>query len=175
MKTLKELRREVDISPLHLILLTNTGSMTTILEALFGDIGIETETQAIIKADTQTANILKIKEGESVNYRVVQIVGRTPLVHATSYAPLSRLKEGFREDLIKKDTPIGKILSRHKVESRREFLGVETARADERFADIFGISENTLLLKRNYNIIHEGKPLMNISEVFPYDIVEWSI
>ncbi|MFQ5800931.1 MAG: chorismate--pyruvate lyase family protein [Candidatus Hydrothermarchaeales archaeon] len=173
MKALEEMERELALGSVHRMLLANTGSMTALLEALFGKIRIETETQKVIEAGTEIARILDIEEGEAVNYRAVRLVGKRVLVHATSYTPLSRLEESFKEDLMRKDTPIGKILAKHNLESRREILGFGWLKAGERFAEVFDIPSDSLLLKRNYNIIHNGKPLMNITEVFPYEMVEW--
>lgn len=174
MKSIEELQRRVDLAPLHRILLTNTGSMTSLLEALFGDIRLKTEVQKVIKAKPEVAQLLRIDAGGEVNYRVVTILAHRPLVHATSYSPISRLASSFREDLMKQDIPIGRILSSHSLETRKEIIGFDTSMADERFSSIFKIPHDAVLLKRDYNIIHKGRILINISEVFPYEIVRWA-
>ena len=51
---------------------------------------------------------------------MVVIGNREPLIHAVSYIRLSRLDNEFREDLIRADIPIGRILKKHRIESRRE-------------------------------------------------------
>lgn len=173
MKALEEMERELTLDPVHKMLFVNTGSMTTLLEALFGKIKIETETQKLIEAGTEITGVLDIEKGEAVNYRAVRLVGKRVLVHATSYTPLSRLKESFKEDMMRRDLPIGKILAKHNLESRREILGFDWLRAEKRFAEVFDVPSGSILLERNYNIIHQGKPLMNITEVFPYEMVEW--
>jgi beta-ribofuranosylaminobenzene 5'-phosphate synthase len=175
MKTLEEMERELSLDPVHRMLLANTGSMTALLEALFGSVSIETETQEVTEVDAEIAETLDINRGETVNYRVVRLAGKRVLVHATSYAPLSRLEDSFREDMMRRDIPIGNILAMHELESRREILGFDWFRAETDFAEVFNLRIDSILLKRNYNIIHNRKPLMNINEVFPYEIVEWEM
>ncbi len=173
MKSIEELEERINLTPLHRILLTHTGSMTSLLEALFGDIRLETEVQNVIKASTGIADILGIDAGEEVNYRVVWLLAKRPLAHAISYSPLSRLGKSFRNDLMKKDVPIGRILSSHSLETRKELIGFDALIAGGRFSPIFKVPPDAVLLKRDYNIIHKGKTLINISEVFPYEIVGW--
>ncbi len=175
MKTLEYLEREHSLNPIHRILLSNNGSMTTVLEALFGKIKIRTDFQNQIPAGRKVAAVLRIEEGEKVNERAVCLFGEKVYVYALSYAPLSRLKKKFKDDIMRMDTPIGKILSSHQMESRREILGFESKGADNKHAEIFGIPKGAVLLQRMYNIIHSGKPLINITETFPLDIWEGNL
>ncbi len=99
-------------------------------------------------------------------------MGGRILVHATSYAPISRLKSGFKDDIMKKDIPIGKILSKHDLETRRHILGFDWLNANDKQQQIFSIEPGGILLKRSYNIIHAQKPLINITEIFPYELVD---
>ncbi|RMF91549.1 MAG: DUF98 domain-containing protein [Methanobacteriota archaeon] len=175
MKTLGELERETALHPVHKLLLANTGSMTALLEALFGEIGVEAESQGVVVADEKTARMLRVGAGAKVNRRLVRLTGGgRVLVHATSYAPLSRLKGGFRADMMGLDVPIGRILAKHRLESRREILGFDLLGADKGFSGVFGVPAGSTLLIRRYNIIHGDRPLMNITEVFPYEIAEWA-
>ena len=171
MKTLEEMKNKLNLAPMHLMLLANTGSMTALLEAIFGKVSIETLIQRVTDADEGVARLLDIREGEPVNHRVVKLVGRRVLVHATSYAPFSRLKKSFKEDIMRRDIPIGMIMARHSMESRREILGFDWLKAGSEFSNVFNVSPDSILLKRNYNIIYKVRPLINITEVFPYDIV----
>lgn len=75
----------------------------------------------------------------------------------------------FKEEIIKEDTPIGKIMAKLKIEGRREIKGFEIIKADEGFSRLFGIPLNSKLLRRNYDIIHGNKILMNITEIFSYE------
>ena len=173
MKTLGELKDELELSPVQTMLLANTGSMTVLLEALFGPVSVQTESQKILDADSETARVLEISEGEAVNRRIVRLVaGERVLVHATSVAPLSRLNPEFKEDIMKRDIPIGRIMEAHRIESRREILGYDWQTAKARFAEIFSKPMDSIVLKRNYNIIHNQQPLINILEVFPYEMAK---
>ena len=156
------------MKPIHKILLHTDGSITKILEAITGkNVEVETVKQEIIKADKEIAEILKIDEDEDVNYRIVNLkVNDDVLVHAVSYTPLIRLEKDFKDDLMKADIPIGKIMKKYKIEARREINWTKTEKADE-MAEIFGIEKDDLLLIRNYNIIHKGETLINITEYFP--------
>ncbi|HID42282.1 MAG TPA: DUF98 domain-containing protein [Archaeoglobaceae archaeon] len=158
------------LKPIHKILLTTDGSISKILEAVTGkEIKIETVEQKIVKADKKVVDILEIEEGDSVNFRVVNIIADDEIVaHAISYTPLSRLDERFREDLMRADIPIGKIIKKHNLEVRREINWGNVVKA-EKIADIFKISPDDLILSRNYNIIHRSKILINITEYFPLD------
>lgn len=162
---------KIPLSPLQKIMLTTDGSVTKILEAIRGgEIFVETKKQEVIKAGKKLARLLKIKEGDEVNYRVVNLQdSKAVLVHAISYTPLKRLKKEFREDIMKKDVPIGKILARLRIEARREIRTSGSFKANEKFSMLFGIPINALLLKRNYSIIHRNKILLNVTEIFPYE------
>ena len=156
------------LKPIHKILLHTDGSITRILEAISNkEVVVETVRQEIIKADKEIAKLLSLDEGEEVNYRIVNLkVDDDVLVHAISYTPLKRLEREFREDLMKADIPIGKIMKKHKIEARREINWTKIERANE-MSKIFEIGKNDILLIRNYNIIHKGEILINITEYFP--------
>jgi chorismate-pyruvate lyase len=168
---LKRIEGKVPLSPTHKILLTTDGSITRVLEALTGEeIRVETVTQEILKADREIASLLDVNRGEEVNYRVVNL--RSPrgvLVRAISYTPLERLEDKFKEDVMKADVPIGKIMSRLKIEARREIREMGIAKADEELGRLFNVTVGSVLLKRNYNIIRKNKVLLNITEIFPYE------
>ncbi len=166
---LKELEKEVPLSPLHRILLTTDGSITRILE-IVGDceIAVETVAQEVIPADTQIARKLNIEPGDDVNHRIVNLKDpEKTLIRAVSYTPLTRLKKEFREEIMKKDIPIGKIMSRLKIEARREIRDIRITRADSELSRVFNLPLDSYLLKRNYDIIHQNEILLNITEIFP--------
>jgi len=168
---LKELERKTYLSPVHKILLTTDGSITRILETLSGEkIEVETQVQRVIEASSEIAELLNISKNDEVNYRVVNLrTSKRILVHAFSYTPLKRIKKEFREDIMKRDLPIGKIMTKLKIESRREINYFDIIMANEKFARIFKIPLISPLLKRNYNIINQGKVMINITEIFPYE------
>jgi chorismate-pyruvate lyase len=171
LELLVKLEREISLSPVQKILLVTDGSVTRILEALLGcEIAVKTERQEVIEADKRVADMLSIDIGDEVNFRVVNLIGSSKvLMHAISYTPIKRLKSDFKEDIMKADIPIGRIMSRLKIEARRELRDVGFFKANKKFSSLFEIEEGALLLKRNYNIIHNNEILLNITEIFPYE------
>jgi|Deesub1362A_J573_1020465.scaffolds.fasta_scaffold00233_32 beta-ribofuranosylaminobenzene 5'-phosphate synthase len=171
LEALKKIEERIQLSPVQKILLTTDGSITRILEALTGEeVSISTEKQEVIKADEEIATKLQIEVGGEVNFRVVNIRSSGGvLMHAISYTPLKRLKKKFREDIMKADIPIGKIMARLKIEARREIMDMGIIEADERFSQLFSVKKGSFLLKRTYNIIHNNEILLNITEIFPYE------
>jgi chorismate-pyruvate lyase len=150
------------------ILLTTDGSVTNILDVLKGHIIIKTLVQEFIEADEDIANELGIYVGDIVNYRVVVIGTNEPLIHAISLIPVKRLDNNFKEDLIKADIPIGRILKKYNIEARREIKTVGVEKPTDELIKIF--NTNSWMLTRTYNIIHNKEILIRIKESFPYDL-----
>src|SRR5574344_416988 len=88
-----------------------------------------------------------------------------PLIYAISYIPLKRLHDNFKSDLIRADIPIGRILRKYNMESRREIKTIEVEKSNKKLEKIYGTSED--ILTRTYTIIHKGEILMWIKEFFP--------
>lgn len=160
------------MNPILRILLTADGSVTAIIEAYTqNSVEIETVIQKVISADSEIAEVLGISEGEEVNYRVVYLKVKDEIyAKAISYTPLKRLDNSLREDLMRADIPIGKILKKHNIEARREINWGKVV-VDEELAKEFLVSK-PLILVRNYNIIHRGQILINITEFFPMERFE---
>ncbi len=151
------------MNPILRILAKTDGSVTKIIEALTGERAeIKTIEQRIVKANREIAEKLKIDVNDDVNYRVVEITSAGKLfAKAFSYTPIKRLKESFKEDLLKADIPIGEIIRKHKMEVRRE---IRWAKVSE--------FEGFKALIRNYDIIHNNEILINITEIFPFEIYD---
>ncbi len=157
------------LNAVHKILLNTDGSITVIIEAITGkDVEIETVEQRVVKANEDIARLLKIDVGDEVNYRVVNLRANGVLyVRAVSYTPIKRLDKRFKEDLMKADIPIGKIMKKHRIEARREIRWKKVVKADRHLAKELEIDEGSTVLVRNYDIIHKGEILINITEFFP--------
>ncbi|NYT06217.1 MAG: DUF98 domain-containing protein [Methanomicrobiales archaeon] len=158
-------------SPMQRVLLTTDGSVTALLEAASGhDVVIRTRSQEVTGADERRGDILGIPPGEAVNHRIVELKDAATgevLLYAVSDTPLSRLQPEWREDLMRADIPIGKILKKHHIEGRRELDDVCLTPAGPPLAGIFGIAPGDPVICRKYRIIHHGAPLMHIEEMFP--------
>jgi len=161
------------LSPMQKFLLGTDGSVTQILEAITGkQVVINTREQKIIPADAPTAERLGIGTGDPVNYRIVEIktlAGSEVLIYAISHTPIGRLSPEFKEDLMKADIPVGRIIQTHRIESRREILNARVSPATPEMAKIFSLGNHEPLLSRQYRIIHRGQPLIFIEEQFPYN------
>ena len=151
------------------ILLTTDGSVTAILDVLCGHVDINTLKQEFIPADSKMAQDLNIDEGDTVNYRVVIIkTPKEPLIYAVSLVPIKRLNKEFKEDLIQADIPIGRILKKHNIESRREIKSIFTENPNDELKYIF--KTDSPFLCRTYIIIHHDEILISLKEMFPYSL-----
>jgi beta-ribofuranosylaminobenzene 5'-phosphate synthase len=159
------------LSPLQRIFLGTDGSVTRLLELATGEpVTITTLLQEVEPADAGVAARLEVPAGEAVNHRIVELKNaRTGelLVYAESYTPLSRLSPHFRDDLMRADIPVGRILERHRVESRREIMGMTAGPRPGPVTRRFAIPDASLFLSRQYRIIHQERPLIHIEEIFP--------
>ena len=161
------------ISPVQKFLLGTDGSVTQILESITGKkVVIRTLVQEVVPADRAAADNLSIAKGDPVNHRIVEIKteenGKV-LIYAISDTPLARLSPEFKDDLMKADIPIGRIIRQHHIEARREILNARVLPATEEAGTVFSICKNEPLLTRQYQIIHAEKPLIFIEEQFPYN------
>lgn len=140
------------------------GSVTFLLEIMTRkDVSVVTEAQHLIQADEETSSLLDIAVGSDVNYRLVTLfAGTQPFVRALSLSPVERMPDDIRQDLMRADMPIGKILRNSGIETRRDFDNIEV-NDDE---PLFGTSK---ALSRSYHIVHDNKTLMWINEKFPID------
>ncbi len=164
---IKKIENEVGkLSNAQKILLTTDGSVTTILDVIRGHVKIETLEQKFVDADLEMAQLLNIEVGDTVNYRIVVIETEEPLIYAISLIAVKRLENDFKEDLIKADIPIGRILRKHNIESRREIKSVYYEDQSPEIKEIF--KTNSPMLTRTYNIIHNDKILIWLKETFPY-------
>ncbi|MCP8309569.1 MAG: DUF98 domain-containing protein [archaeon] len=172
LKAINDIEKKIgfNLSNVQKILLTTDGSVTRILEVLTKKpVVIKTKIKTSMKADEDLARNLKIKSGEIVNYRVVHLKNPDDraLIFARSWTPMIGLSENVKRDLTSADIPIGKILIKHKIETRREITSIEIVNADDEIADAFNVKFGDLMLSRYYNIIHGAKILIRINEIFP--------
>ncbi len=139
------------------------GSVTFLLEIMSRkDVSVVTKTQHIVQADEAVAQTLDVAVGSDVNYRLVSLyAGDTPFVRALSLSPLSRMPDDIRQDMIRADIPIGKILRNSGIETRRDFDDISIVEDG-----LFGARN---YLSRSYHIVHNDATLMWINEKFPID------
>lgn len=140
------------------------GSVTFLLEIMTRkQVSVITEYQHTVKADKEMATLLGVQEGSEINDRVVRLsAGDTVFVHARSLSPLERMPDTMREQLMRADIPIGRILRGHNLETRRDMGELEILEGEPTFDGI-------PVLSRSYKIVHNNHILMWINEYFPID------
>ncbi|MGA9187968.1 MAG: chorismate pyruvate-lyase family protein [Methanosarcina sp.] len=140
------------------------GSVTFLLEIMTRKpVSVITEAQYTVKADKEIAAFLGVEEGSEINNRVVRLsAGGTVFVHARSLSPLERMPETMKEQLMRADIPIGRILRSHNLETRRDMGELEVLEGEPTFDGI-------PVLSRSYKIVHNNHILMWINERFPID------
>lgn len=148
------------------ILLTTDGSITAILDVLYGKITLSTLEQHFEDATEESAKLVNCEVGDQVNFReIIMHKDDKNLIYAISYIPIKRLTDEICCDLVRADIPIGRILKNYHVESRREVNNIFIERPSETLQKLFDTDED--MLARDYVIIHKDEILMWIKEVFP--------
>lgn len=148
------------------ILLTTDGSITAILDVLYGKISLFTIDQHFGKAEESHAKLVNVNAGDEINFReVIMHKAAQPLIYAISHVPLGRCSDEICSDLLRADIPIGRILKNYKIESRREVNNIFIEKPNEMLKDLFKTDED--FLARDYVIINNGEILMWIKEMFP--------
>lgn len=156
----------VNFSDTQKILLTTDGSITAILDVLYDKIDLKTINQYFTEADKEISKLLNINIGDSVIFReILMYKNNQPLIYAISYFPVVRLPNGFKEDLLKMDIPLGRILRKYSIESRREVKNINIENPTERLQDIYKTNEE--FLARDYNIIKSNEIFIWVKEFFP--------
>ena len=148
------------------ILLTTDGSITAILDVLYGKITLDTIDQHLEAADEKRAKLVNVNKGDEINFReVLMHKDEQPLIYAISHVPLGRCTKEVCNDLLRADIPIGRILKNYHIESRREVNNIFIEKPDEKLIEMFGTDED--FLARDYVIINNDEILMWIKEMFP--------
>lgn len=148
------------------ILLTTDGSITAILDVLYGKISLFTLDQHFGIAEEKHAKLVNVNVGDEINFReVLMHKGTQPLIYAISHVPLGRCSNEICSDLLRADIPIGRILKNYKIESRREVNNIFIEKANAMLKELFKTDED--FLARDYVIIHDDEILMWIKEMFP--------
>ena len=148
------------------ILLTTDGSITAILDVLYGKISLDTLDQHLGNANSEQAALVNVNAGDEINFReVLMHKGEQPLIYAISHVPLGRCSKEICSDLLRADIPIGRILKNYHVESRREVRNIFIEKPDDKLKELFNTDED--FLARDYVIINKNEILMWIKEMFP--------
>jgi chorismate-pyruvate lyase len=157
------------LSPFQRILLTTDGTLTEILEAyLFEPIQVVKLTEKITERKQEILPLdLKI-ESELIKRKVLLRgkISRRNLVYAESILVSERLKPEFRDELLKSQTPIGRLWLEHKIETFKEIVDSGKEPANE-LSNYFQIEKGDKVLFRTYCVFSNRLPIMIITEKFP--------
>lgn len=154
---------------LQRLLLVNDGTLTDAVEMAFLEpiavekLALEITTGSDAPEALQAAPALQIME------RRIILKGeqtQQPYVYAESWIVLDRLPEGMRNQLIASASPIGRLWTEFRLETRKEILRFWRQPAAA-LAVHFRISPTAELLARSYRVFRNAEPIMIITEYFP--------
>lgn len=169
-KKIKEIESEngIKFSNTQKVLLSIEGSISAILDVLYGTVRIFVLKNHFEDVDEKKADLLDIEVGEEINYREVLLFGKgKPMIYALSYIPLSRCREEARKDIVDGNLPIGKIMRKYDVESRREIQEMYLEEPSSTLKELF--HTNSKFVSREYIVVENGKIVMWTKESFPID------
>jgi len=165
---IKELEQEYDIdfSNTQKVLLSIRGTITGILDVIYGNVSVFTLKQSSQNVDSEKAELLNVDKDEEIHVREVLIHGKgRPLIYNLSHIPLERCRKEARDDIIKGELTISKILEKHKIESRREVKKVYIEKPNATLKELFHTQED--FISREYVIFEHGEIILWIKESFP--------
>jgi chorismate-pyruvate lyase len=159
------------LSPLQRAVLATDGTLSTLIESYTGDTVACSKLDEHVRPADASAQALDVAPHQEVLERTVLLRGIAtlgPIIHAVSQIVLDRLEPPVRRVLLTTDTPIGKLLLARRTETFRELLEVRAEAAGD-VGEFLEVDPEAPLLVRSYRIFAGGRPLMTITEKFPYD------
>jgi len=150
------------------ILLTTDGRITDIIEAYAREPVCVVKLTETLDEPGHIPN-LKVDDDDDVLYRSVLIQGtKTGIdyMYATSLVVAGRVPTAMLEALLYTDTPFGRLLVAHRVETLREILHWHREPAG-RHCQYFDMAPTDMLLSRTYRVVSHELPVALITEKFP--------
>ena len=161
-----EMEKRITFSNTQKVLLSIEGSITAILDVLYDTVGIFVLQKYFENADEEKAKLLNVNEGDEIHYREVIIHGRgKPMIYALSFIALSRCKKEAHDDVISGEIPVGKMLKKYEIESRREIRDIYVEKPNATLKELFKTDED--FISREYVIIENKEIVMFTKESFP--------
>ena len=161
-----EQEHNIKLSTTQKIMLCIRGPITTILDVLYGEVNLFMLDQHFEKSDERIADLLKISEGDQIDYRevIVHKNGR-PLVYALSYIPTSRITDKIMKDLKEERLTTGKIIDKNHIETTRVIKKIYIEKPTPTQVELFKTQED--MLTREYIMFHDKKVVIWTKESYP--------
>jgi chorismate-pyruvate lyase len=160
---------DTPLSTLQRVLLMTDGTVTDVLEAYANEhIHVTKVSQSFAMVNSERPE-LDLGETDRVMRRKVLLQGSATginYLYADSVITPDHLDSGVVEGLLTSDTPLGRLLARHRVETFREIVAVGFEPAGT-CAGYFEVDPTTKLVFRTYRIIVGQRPVVRITEKFP--------
>jgi len=163
------------LSRFQRILLITDGTVTELLEHYLEE---DIEIHKILECTESDASMIlprhrRFAQGyaDAILRREVLLWGRRTTknwLYAQSTILLEHLDDAFREDLLRTQTPIGKLWKKHRSETHKAIVEIERHEAGDA-ARHFDISPADPLITRTYGVYSNRRLVMLISERFPLD------
>ena len=161
-----EEKNNVEFSTIQKILCAIEGPIATILDVLYGDVGLFVLDQHIEKADEKIAEKLEISEGDEVDKREVIIHKHgKPLVYGLSYIPKDRCSDTVIGKLLKEDQTTGRIMLEHEIETLTKVIDITTEKPDAKLQTLFHTQED--FITKEYVLIHKKNIVIWSVEAYP--------
>ena len=161
-----EHQHNTELSTTQKILLCIRGSITNILDVLYGEVNLFMLDQHYEKSDERISDLLNICKGDRINYRevIVHKNGR-PLVYALSYIPTARCTEEIIKDLKEEKLTTGKIIDKNHLETERIIKRISIEKPTSTLKELFKTDED--MLSREYVMKHDDKVIIWTKESYP--------
>lgn len=161
-----EEQHDMQLSTIQKILCSIEGPIVSILDVLYGDVGLFMLDQHMEKADKDIAEKLDLNEGDEVDRREVIIHkhGR-PLTYGLSYIPKDRCSNTVIEKLLKEELTTGRIMAEHEIESLTKINNITLEKPSSKLQELFHTDE--YMLEREFVLIHKKNVVIWSKEAYP--------
>jgi chorismate-pyruvate lyase len=157
------------LNPLQRIILIYNGTLTKLLENLLGEQLTVIKLHESIEISPEAVPYLELPTGQNVMHRKICLQGKSSGInwlYAESIIVPDRLPPLFRQELLDSQIPIGKLWTKHRVETFKELLPPFEETAED-LAVHFKIEPSHLLLGRTYRVFSQHQSIMMLTEKFP--------
>ncbi|WP_353930225.1 chorismate pyruvate-lyase family protein [Okeanomitos corallinicola TIOX110] len=159
-----------DLNFLQRIILTNDGTLTSVLEQYLGERIQLVKISESINTNNQNLPDLELEIGSEIIDRSILLQGTNSqknFVYAESKIILERLDENFRTQLLTSKTTIGRLWIEFRLETFKEIISIGKEPAQELSDYFVDTTPDTPLLFRTYRVFANRQPIMIITEKFP--------